>query len=72
MQKTALSQVIQEELTRALIFTIGFFVMLSFGFVSVAYAANGGAFGDMLNKILASANWETDTTGTVKNSASLG
>jgi hypothetical protein len=35
----------------------------------VAYAANGGIFGDILNRILASGNWETDTTGTVKNAA---
>jgi hypothetical protein len=34
----------------------------------MTYAANsGGRFGEILNKILASRNWETDTTGTVYN-----
>lgn len=40
----------------------------------VAYAAEntGGKFWEILNKILASGNWQTDTTGTVKNAQNLG
>ncbi len=41
------------------------------GFVSVAYAANGGIFWDILNKILASGNWESPGDGTVKNAERL-
>jgi hypothetical protein len=72
MQKIALSRLIREELTRALIFGVAFFIILSLGLVSVAHAANGGKFGEILNRILASGNWETDTTGTVANAAKLG
>lgn len=44
------------------------------GVFAVANAAdnNGGEFGEILNKILASGNWMTDTTGEVKNAQHLG
>lgn len=72
MQKIALSRIIREEVIRALVFGISFFAILSVGAASVAYAAvDGGKFGQILNLILASGNWATDTTGTVKNSAKL-
>lgn len=71
MQKLSLSQIIRQELTRALIFGVGFFIILSFGFVSIGYAANGWIFGDILNKILASGNWESPGDGTVKNAERL-
>ena len=71
MQKSALPKIIREELTRALVFGVGFFAILSLGFVWVASAASGGIFGDILNKILASGNWQTDTTGKVANSEKL-
>lgn len=54
MQKSPLSQILREEITRALVFGVSFFVILSTGFVSIAYAANGGKFGEILNNILAS------------------
>jgi hypothetical protein len=41
MQKTAFGRLIREELTRALVFGVGFFAILASGFASVAYAANG-------------------------------
>jgi len=40
MQKTPFSLLLRQELTRALVFGVGFFAILSLGFVSVAYAAN--------------------------------
>lgn len=45
---------------------------MSLGFVWVAHAANGGIFGDILNRILASGSWEAPGDGTVKNSQKLG
>lgn len=72
MQKTPLSLIMREEALRALVFGLSFFVILTSGFVGVAYAANGGIFGDILNKILASGNWEAPGDGTVKNSQKLG
>jgi hypothetical protein len=73
MQKSALPKILREELTRALVFGVGFFTILSIGFVWVASAAtSGGIFGDILNRILASGNWQTDTTGKVANSEKLG
>jgi hypothetical protein len=71
MQKIALSRIIREEVIRALVFGISFFAILSVGTVGVVYAADGGEFGRILNLILASGNWTTDTTGTVKNSEKL-
>lgn len=44
MQKIAFSHIIRQELTRALVFGVGFFTIMILGFVSVAYAANGGIF----------------------------
>lgn len=54
MQKNSLAKLAQEEITRAIIFASTLFIILAAGFGSVAYAANGGLFGDILNKILAS------------------
>ncbi len=71
MQKTSLSSIVLEELTRAFVFWVSFFTVLSVGFVSVAYAANGGVFGTLLNQILASGNWEAPGDGRVKNSDKL-
>lgn len=43
------------------------------GIFAVANAADsGGKFGEILNKILASGNWQTDTTGLVNNAQKLG
>ena len=67
MQKIAFSHIIRQELTRALVFGVGFFTIMILGFVSVAYAAPGGIFLDILNKILASGNLESPGDGTVKN-----
>ncbi len=67
MQKSGLFALIREEVTRAIVFGVAFVVIVSVGFTGVAYAANGGKFGEILNLILASGNWETDTSGTVKN-----
>jgi hypothetical protein len=72
MQKTALGCIIREELTRALVFGVGFLTILSVGFVSVAHAANGWIFWDILNKILASGDWQSPGDGTVKNADKLG
>jgi hypothetical protein len=72
MQKFSLSRILREELIRALVFGVGFVLVVSTGFVSVAYAANGGLFGDILNKILASGNWEAPGDGTVANAEKLG
>jgi hypothetical protein len=71
MQKFSLSHIIRVELIRALVFGLGFVTVTSIGFVSVAYAANGWLFGDILNKILASGNWEAPGDGTVANSLKL-
>ncbi len=52
MQKIALSRIIREEVIRALVFGISFFAILSVGSVGVAYAGNGGVFGEILNLVL--------------------
>lgn len=44
MQKFSLSHIIHEEVIRGLTFAIAFFTFLSLGFVSIAYAADGGRF----------------------------
>lgn len=79
MQKTPFSLLLREELSRAVIFGVGFFTVLSFGFVTVAYAANGGMFGEVLNLILtgnragvAGKTWDTTTDGTVYNAQRFG
>lgn len=79
MQKTPFFSILREEFVRALVFGVGFFVVLSFWFVSIAYAANGGLFGEMLNLILtgnkagvAGRTWDTTTDGTVYNAEKLG
>jgi hypothetical protein len=71
MQKNTVTRIMREEVLRAFVFALAFFAFLSVGFVSIAYASNGGKFWELLNKILASGNWESDTTGTVKNSEKL-
>ncbi len=71
MQKTALLNIIRQELIRALVFGLGFLTILSLGFIWIASAASGWIFWNILNNILASGNWETDTTGTVRNAEKL-
>lgn len=78
MQKTPFSRILREELVRATVFGVGFFTILSLGFVSVAYAANGGKFGEVLNLILtgniagvAGRTWDTTTSGRVYDSEKL-
>jgi hypothetical protein len=78
MQKIALSRIIREEVIRALVFGISFFAILSVGAVSVAYAANGGVFGEILNLVLTGnrawvgwVTWEAPGTGIVHNAAAL-
>lgn len=71
MQKNTISQILREELLRALVFGVGFFTIIGIGFVSVAHAANGGRFGEILNMILVSGNWENPGDGTVKNAEKL-
>lgn len=67
MQKSGLFALIREEVTRAIVFGVAFVVIISVGFTGVAYAANGGIFGDLLNKILVTP-WDTPVNdGTVKN-----
>lgn len=63
--------IIREEILRALVFGVSFFIILTMGLVGVANAANGGIFGDVLNKILASGDWSNPGDGTVKNADQL-
>lgn len=72
MQKIALSKIMREEMLRAMVFATTLFVIFFAGFGSLAYAADGGLFGEILNKILASGNWQSPGDGTVKNSEKLG
>ena len=58
MQKTPLSMILREEILRAVVFGISFFIVLTAGFIGIANAANGGIFGSILNSILASGDWE--------------
>jgi hypothetical protein len=72
MQKIALSRIIREEVTRALVFGLAFVTIVSAWFTGVAYAANGGIFGDILNRILVTP-WDSPVNdGTVKNATKLG
>ncbi|MFZ2255516.1 MAG: hypothetical protein WAW59_03960 [Patescibacteria group bacterium] len=72
MQKIALSKIMREEILRAMVFATTLFVIFFAGFSSLAYAADGGFFGEILNKILVK-NWDDPTNdGTVKNSEKLG
>lgn len=71
MQKTPLSQIIREEITRALIFAGVFFVIMVSGFSLTTYAAEGWLFWELLNKILVK-SWNDPTNdGTVKNAEKL-
>ena len=72
MQKSPLFALIREEFIRAFVFGCIFVVTVSVGFTGIAYAANGGVFGNLLNQILASGNWESPGDGTVKNTTKLG
>ncbi len=72
MQKNHLFSVVREELIRAIVFFSGFAILTVASIGGVAYAANGGLFGDILNKILASNDWQNPGDGTVKNSQRLG
>ncbi len=57
---------------RGVIIGIVALIVFLWGVFAVAHANSGGRFGEILNKILASGNWEKDTTGTVKNAQNLG
>lgn len=72
MQKNHLFSVIREELIRAIVFFSGFAILTVASIGGVAHAANGGLFGDILNRILASGDWQNPGDGTVKNSQKLG
>lgn len=50
-----------------LVFFGGIAAMVAYG-----QSSSGGRFWEILNKILASGNWQTDDTGTVKNAEKLG
>ncbi len=52
MQKNSLLTLMKEEVLRAVVFASALFMILITGFGAVAYAANGGLFGDILAKIL--------------------
>lgn len=72
MQKNTLPTIIREEIVRAVIFAATLFAILISGFATLAYAADGGLFGEMLNKILVK-TWNDPTNdGTVANCAKLG
>ena len=71
MQKSVFSRLIREEFVRAGLFAFSLFAILSLGFGGVAVAANGGMFGELLNKVLIK-SWDDPTNdGTVKNSEKL-
>ena len=71
MQKSPLSLLLREEAIRALTFGGIFCVLVIATIAGVANAANGGLFGDILNKILASWDYTNAWDGTVKNTAKL-
>jgi hypothetical protein len=72
MQKTRILSLVHEEIIRGIVFATTLMILFTAFFWSIAYTANpGGLFGEILNRILASGNWQTDTTGTVKNAEKL-
>lgn len=72
MQKTPLRELIQEELLRASVFFVGFFILFTLSFATISYAStSGGLFGDILNRILASGDFANPGDGTVKNADKL-
>jgi len=71
MQKIALSKIIREEILRAIVFASVLFTLLFAGFATIVYAADGGKFGEILNQILASGNWQSPGDGTVRNCNAL-
>jgi hypothetical protein len=73
MQKNAISQIIREEVLRAFVFSLAFFILMISGFIGVTYAAaDGWIFGNILNSILASGDWSAPGDGTVENANKLG
>lgn len=72
MQKTPFFRLFREEVMRALIFAIAFFILICTGFITLAHAASdGGYFWILLNKILV-ATWDDPSNdGTVKNANNL-
>ena len=73
MQKNNLFWTIRTEVVRGVSFWLAFAVTILISIGGVAYAANAwGAFGEALNKILASSNWQAPGDGTVKNAKALG
>lgn len=60
---------------RGMIFGMSFLLVFLGGLSMTTMFASenpGGRFGEILNSILASGNWQTDTTGKVRDSARLG
>lgn len=72
MTKTPFFTILREEMLRALTFGLSFFLILSLGFVGIAHAANGGLFGELLNKMLVKSWDDPANDGTVKNALKLG
>lgn len=78
MQKSALSTIFREEITRGLIFGGTFFIIVIATMSGVAHAASGGLFGDILAKILGidpanlSTYLQNGGDGTVANASKLG
>jgi hypothetical protein len=61
------------DIARAFTFSLFAVLFTTLGIMGVAYAStNGGLFGEVLNNILASGNWESPGDGTVKNADKLG
>lgn len=80
MANSPLAKTVKEEFIRAFLFAsfLALFVA-TYAFAAVSYPSTspnsevaGGRFADVLNRILANHNYQTDTTGVVANSAALG
>jgi hypothetical protein len=71
MQKIALTKIIREEVLRAIVFASVLFAILFAGFGTLAYAADGGLFGEILNKIMVKTWNDPSNDGTVKNCEKL-
>jgi hypothetical protein len=72
MQKSRFLEIFREEVVRGSIFAVTFFSVTILAFGGVAAAANGGLFGDLLNKLLVK-SWDDPTNdGTARNAARLG
>jgi hypothetical protein len=70
----SLYRIVREEVLRAVIFFTTIFVLAVVSFGGIAYAVNtdGGLFGEILDKILASWDWKNAWDGTVRNANNLG